>query len=74
MNTLRNCHSPAGMGYSTYGCRLTNLTDCPACKYGTLDKQVKDGVEFFKCADCGKEFPPKQQTNNEKPDIPTATG
>ena len=51
-NTLKNCHSPAGMTYSLAGVRLTNLTDCPGCKYGTLDRK-KHGM---KCADCGKEY------------------
>lgn len=54
MSTLKNCHSPAGMNFFV-GCRLTNLIDCPGCKFGTLD--YKDGKEeTMKCADCGREY------------------
>lgn len=57
MATIKNCHSPAGMHFSNAGCELTNLMDCPGCKYGTLDP--KDEQEM-KCADCGKEYTMKQ--------------
>lgn len=40
------------MHFSNCGARLTNLTDCPTCKYGTLDR-TEHGM---KCADCGKEY------------------
>lgn len=53
MKTWKNCNSPAGLNFSGCGTRLTNLKDCPACKYGTLDL-IKEGL--FKCADCGAEF------------------
>lgn len=39
------------------GRSLTNLTDCPGCKYGTLDR--KD-AHSMKCADCGREYPLEQ--------------
>jgi len=53
MPTLKNCHSAAGMHFSSHGCRLTNLIDCPDCKFGTLDKT---DLQKMKCADCGKEY------------------
>jgi len=57
MNTIKNAHSPAGMGYIAAGAYYTNLTDCPACKYGTLDRWWKDGVLIgMRCADCKHQF------------------
>ena len=50
---LKNCHSPSGLSFSTRGVRLTSLTDCPGCKYGTLDRM---GEDRMKCADCGREY------------------
>ena len=42
MNTVKNCYSPVGMGYSTYGAELVHLIDCPGCKYGTMDLVTKE--------------------------------
>lgn len=58
MSTLKNCHSPAGMGYSLHGTRLTKLRDCPRCKYGTIDRRSNDKNTriWWTCADCGAEF------------------
>lgn len=53
MNRQKNIHSPAGMGYSMHGARLTSLTDCPKCKYGTVDKRVRQEKLYYVCADCG---------------------
>lgn len=62
MATIKNCHSPSGMGYSTSNLRNTNLTDCPSCKYGTLDPKNE---HIMKCADCGKEFPIKKRDDSK---------
>lgn len=51
MNTIKNCYSPSGMGYSLQGTRLVNLPDCPVCKYGTIGQVF----EKWYCADCGEE-------------------
>lgn len=50
MNTIKNCHSPAGMTYSMHGARNVSLKDCPKCKYGTMDFVYGKG---WVCADCG---------------------
>ncbi len=55
----KGADKPAGCHFQTPG--LTNLIDCPACKFGTLDRCG----EVMKCADCGKEFPKKNQKSNE---------
>lgn len=56
-NTVKNVHSPAGMGYALHGTRLTKLRDCPACKYGTIDRRENDkGLVWWSCADCKREF------------------
>lgn len=52
MNTVRNCHSPAGMGYSLSGTHNTNLADCPICKQGTV---INLGKKVF-CQDCKREW------------------
>lgn len=43
------------MGYALTNTRLVHLLDCPACKYGTLDRRTsKDGKRTkLVCADCG---------------------
>ena len=57
MNTIKNAHSPAGMGYIASGAYWKNLTDCPTCKYGTIDiRHDKDDKPFARCADCGAVF------------------
>lgn len=57
MNTIKNCHSPAGMGYSLHGTRYVTLRDCPTCKFGTIDRYENDaGLAWWKCADCKREF------------------
>ncbi len=58
MNTIKNCHSPAGMGF--YSSRTSRFDkDCPKCKYGTLvpwtDRDRK--VLGERCIDCGAMFP-----------------
>lgn len=55
MNKMRNCHSPAGMGYSSAGTRNVKLLDCPKCKFGTVDLLRGEGKAV--CADCRAEFP-----------------
>lgn len=55
MNAVKNCHSPAGMGYVT-GRSLVTATDCPGCKYGTLRYFNKDDNQGFKCLDCGRSY------------------
>lgn len=62
MNTVRNVHSPAGMGFSLHGTRYVHLKDCPKCKYGTIDlRRDKDGqVLFWECADCHARFTEEQ--------------
>jgi len=59
MNTVKNVHSPAGMGYILQGTRLKNLRDCPSCKFGTIDRRANDEGEvlFWECADCKQRFP-----------------
>ena len=60
MNKIKNVHSAPGMAYSLHGVRLTSLLDCPACKYGTLDRKLyKDALELYVCADCGEAFKPE---------------
>jgi hypothetical protein len=56
--TIKNAHSPAGMHYYDGRARYALLTDCPACKYGTLDsRRDKDEVLVgMRCADCKREF------------------
>ena len=54
MATLKNCHSPAGMCFTTADLRHVNLIDCPQCKHGTLD--LKDNDTWL-CADCKAAFP-----------------
>lgn len=58
MNTIKNAHSPAGMTYCARGAYWKNLTDCPVCKYGTLDPLFdKDGLRIgMRCADCKRQF------------------
>jgi len=58
MNTIKNVHSPAGMSYVAHGAYWTNLTDCPVCKYGTLDPWLdKDKVRIgMRCSDCKRTF------------------
>jgi len=58
MNTIKNVHSPAGMIYFAGGAYWTNLTDCPVCKYGTLDAWLdKNNVRIgMRCADCRQQF------------------
>jgi len=53
MATWKNAHSPAGMNFSSCGTTLTNLIDCPACKFGTLDWK---NSKTMKCADCKHEY------------------
>jgi len=60
---MKNCHSPAGMWFSNAGCSLTNLTDCPGCKYGTLDRKDEHSM---KCADCGLEYTMEQMRDMRK--------
>jgi uncharacterized protein (DUF983 family) len=60
MATMKNCHSPAGMHFSNAGCRNTTLTDCPGCKYGTLDLVAAKYMPMMKCADCGREYSMEQ--------------
>jgi hypothetical protein len=65
MNTIKNAHSPAGMGYSLAGTRYAKLKDCPKCKYGTIDLRIiyRNAVEvdrFWQCADCGARFKPEE--------------
>lgn len=60
MNTVRNCHSPAGMAFWTHDRDLVHLKDCPACKYGTLDLRYDPKTykpSFYQCADCKARFP-----------------
>lgn len=57
MATLKNCYSPSGMRFSTANVRLTTLTDCPGCKFGTLDRIDED---LMKCADCGRKYTTEQ--------------
>jgi tRNA(Ile2) C34 agmatinyltransferase TiaS len=52
MATIKNCHSPAGMHFTTCNLSNANLKDCPGCKYGTLDPNG----DKWKCADCGREY------------------
>ena len=35
---------------------LADLTDCPRCKFGTLDLVRENDSQFQRCADCGAEF------------------
>lgn len=58
MNTIKNAHSPAGMSYYAGNAYFRNLTDCPGCKYGTLDRfWNKDGVLLgMRCIDCKRNF------------------
>ena len=68
MSTMKNCHSPAGMHFSNAGCSNTTLTDCPGCKFGTLD--LKD-ERTMKCADCGREYSMEQLRDLRKsPNVP----
>ena len=53
MATLKNCHSPAGMHFSTANLRHVNLLDCPGCKFGTLDYTSDKTMQ---CADCKREY------------------
>jgi len=61
MNTHKDCHSPAGQCYHTHR-SLAHLTDCPQCKFGTVDRKVwtdystKTQTIFYLCADCGKRW------------------
>lgn len=48
------------MGFSNAGSSLTTLTDCPICKYGTLDLFHKDGKPVMICADCDRRFTPEE--------------
>lgn len=49
---LKNCHSPAGMGYSLQNTRLVHGIDCLKCKHGTLRICDKKAI----CIDCGQEY------------------
>jgi transposase-like protein len=61
MNTIKNCYSPAGMGYWVSS-TLRHLKDCPACKHGTMDRRERrdtSGKLFWSgwvCADCGHQI------------------
>ena len=69
--TIKNAHSPAGMGYDTYSVALVNEIDCPTCKYGTLLRaklDEKSETIILRCIDCKAHYeliligPPNQQT------------
>lgn len=51
MNTIKNCHSPAGMSFVANRSRVTDI-DCPACKYGTLLPFEHTDRKWFRCIDC----------------------
>lgn len=55
--TVKNCHSPAGMHFASPK-GYANLTDCPSCRYGTLDKMFNINGNFIgaRCIDCCKVF------------------
>lgn len=58
--TIKNAHSPAGMGFYV-GASYRTLKDCPTCKYGTVDlrptdRDNPDGEKVWRCADCGATF------------------
>ncbi len=57
--TIKNCYSPAGMGFYTPRIPYRHLKDCPACKHGTLDRRERRDTKgkllwsVWVCADCG---------------------
>ena len=53
MPLVKNCDSPAGMHFSTANLKHTTLTDCPGCKFGTLDPTSDKTMQ---CADCKREY------------------
>ena len=63
--TIKKCYSPSGMAFTTKNVDHVTLTDCPACKFGTVDLI---GHNEWKCADCGHEFLalPLKQGNKPK--------
>lgn len=63
MKTIKNCYSPAGMGFTTSNLDEIHLRDCPACRYGTIDlhevRARDDGRllrSWWECADCKAMF------------------
>ena len=72
MNKMRNVHSAPGMPYYSRK-SLRHLTDCPHCKYGTLDLVTnrETNEEEYRCADCQWIFPKatieKKGTNEHNP-------
>lgn len=61
MSTKKDCYSAAGQHFHS-GRSLAHLTDCPQCKFGTVDRKVWTDYAtnaqsvFYKCADCGKRW------------------
>ena len=51
--TWKGVDKPGGAHYQAPGGNYASLTDCPACKYGTLER-CPDGSVW--CIDCKKRF------------------
>lgn len=51
MSRWKNCYSAPGIDGFHVPRSYAQLTDCPGCKYGTLDEKRKGE---FTCADCGR--------------------
>lgn len=75
MNKIRNVHSPAGQAFSLQNTHLTLLTDCPRCKYGTIDPVNEKGRKVvlnsgahthWRCADCMWLFTVKEVRDNQQ--------
>jgi len=51
--TWKGAEKPAGSRFVSGIGDYSNLTDCPKCKFGTIEQT---DFEKFKCIDCGWEF------------------
>jgi hypothetical protein len=54
--TIKNCHSPSGMGFYTGNVGLVTAKDCPGCRFGTLKLCENNSHRSFHCMDCGRNY------------------